>query len=273
MVSLWSSSNESAVRLTIMRSIKPLLTTMLSTLLLTMTVATPLLADTAQMTSGDKQVALVELFTSEGCSSCPPAEAWMNRFVNDEMLWKRVIPMAFHVDYWDYIGWKDSFAQSRFSERQYRYQKEGGIRTVYTPGVLLNGKEWRGWHRQIAKTSNEPIGALSLKISTQGVSAQFKPLIKPTGDLQLHVAVLAFGINTEVAAGENSGRQLSHEFVVVGLNDAVSSNLNWQMALPEVRAVGAKRHALVAWVSERGKQRPLQAVGDWIAGSLIKIDG
>lgn len=256
-----------------MRSMKPILTMMLSSLLITMTVAAPLMADSARITSGDKQVALVELFTSEGCSSCPPAEAWMNRFVKDETLWKQVIPLAFHVDYWDYIGWKDSFAQSRFSERQYRYQKEGGIRTVYTPGVLLNGKEWRGWQRQSAKASNAPVGSLLLDISTQGIAAQFKPLTKPTGDLQLHVAILAFGISTEVAAGENSGRQLAHEFVVVGLNDAVSSNLSWQMTLPTVRTVGAKRHALVAWVSERDKQRPLQAVGDWIADSLIKMDG
>ncbi|MCW8889623.1 MAG: DUF1223 domain-containing protein [Sedimenticola sp.] len=230
-------------------------------------------AETVRFTSSQEQVAMVELYTSEGCSSCPPAEAWLNRFVDDEKLWKQVIPMAFHVDYWDYIGWKDRFAQSRFSQRQYRYQKEGGIRTVYTPGVLLNGKEWRSRSSSLPSRSEKQVGTLSLELTDQGLSAQFDPAHNTQGHLRLYVAVLAFGINTEVAAGENRGRELAHEFVVVGLNETPSSDFNWQVGLPQVRAVGATRHAVVAWVSEENSLRPLQATGGWVSDGLVPVGG
>ena len=239
---------------------------------LAMLVSTNLFAETIHIASDDKQVALVELFTSEGCSSCPPAEAWMNKFVKDEGLWKRVIPMAFHVDYWDYIGWKDRFAQSRFSDRQYRYQKEGGIRTVYTPGVLVNGDEWRSFGKQPSST-DEKVGSLMLDISDSGVSAKFDSVRKKAGALKLHLAVLAFGLTTEVAAGENRGRQLPHEFVVVGVNETVSSDLRWQAVLPEIKNTNASRHAIVAWVSETDSQRPLQATGGWLPASLLSSGG
>lgn len=245
----------------------------LTGLLLATSLTSSALADTVKLTSGTQQVSLIELFTSEGCSSCPPAEAWLNRFVDDEKLWKQVIPMAFHVDYWDYIGWKDRFAQKQFSERQYRYQKEGGVRTVYTPGVFLNGKEWRSKSSQLPAGSAQTVGTLSVEVTDQGLTARFDPVEQSDKTLRLYVAVLAFGINTEVAAGENRGRQLAHEFVVVGLNHATSSDLSWQVALPKVRSVGAKRHAIVAWISQDSTLRPLQAVGGWIADSSIKEAG
>lgn len=227
------------------------------------------LAETVRFVSSQGQVAMVELYTSEGCSSCPPAEAWLNRFVEDDRLWEQVIPMAFHVDYWDYIGWKDRFAQARFSNRQYRYQKEGGIRTVYTPGVLLNGKEWRSRSSTLPAGSGNQAGILRVDITGKELSAQFEPAQATMGTLRLSVAVLAFGINTEVAAGENRGRELAHEFVVVGLNETRSSDLHWKVKLPEIKPVGANRHAVVAWVSQDKSLRPLQAVGGWVSDSLI----
>jgi len=223
-----------------------------------------LAAETLQIASGDRRVNLVELYTSEGCSSCPPAEAWLNGFLKDDQLWNSMIPLAFHVDYWDYIGWKDRFAQARFSDRQYRYQQEGGIRTVYTPGVLINGEEWRDWFRQRPAAADETAGALALEVSDSSVSARFAPVDKPVGGLRLHLAILAFGLTSEIAAGENRGRQLAHEFVVVGMSASDSLDSNWQTRLPKIRPTGAKRHALVAWVSKPDSQRPLQATGGWL---------
>lgn len=220
-----------------------------------------------QFSSGPTQVSLVELFTSEGCSSCPPAEAWLNRFVDDDRLWQQVIPLAFHVDYWDYIGWHDRFAQPRFSKRQYRYQEEGGIRTVYTPGVLVNGREWRGWRGASPPTSGQSPGNLTLLLEDGRINARFDPASGAgTGQpLRLHLAILAFGLQSEVAAGENRGRQLNHEFVVVGLESADSTDFSWQLGLPERIKTPASRHALVAWISEPGRQQPLQATGGWLA--------
>ena len=71
--------------------------------------------------SNNEQVSLIELYTSEGCSSCPPAERWLSKLADDESLWSHFVPLAFHVDYWDYIGWKDPYASKEYSQRQRRY--------------------------------------------------------------------------------------------------------------------------------------------------------
>jgi hypothetical protein len=71
-----------------------------------------------QLDSGERQVTLLELYTSQGCSSCPPAERWLNTYIDNNKLWREVVPVAFHVDYWDYIGWQDTFAAAAYGERQ-----------------------------------------------------------------------------------------------------------------------------------------------------------
>ncbi|MBV9391233.1 MAG: DUF1223 domain-containing protein, partial [Verrucomicrobia bacterium] len=95
--------------------------------------------------SGPDKVVLVELFTSEGCSSCPPAEAWLNHLTNDARLWRKVVPVSFHVDYWDSLGWKDPLAKKQFTIRQQQYAEAWRISSVYTPGFAINGEEWKGW--------------------------------------------------------------------------------------------------------------------------------
>ena len=100
--------------------------------------------ETRVIESGPRQVTLVELYTSEGCSSCPRADRWISHFVDSSDLWQRVVPLSFHVDYWDYLGWKDRFSKPEFSKRQRNHKKTGNVPAVYTPGTLVNGKEWRG---------------------------------------------------------------------------------------------------------------------------------
>jgi hypothetical protein len=95
--------------------------------------------------SSGKQTALIELYTSEGCSSCPPAETWLSRLKESPGLWKDFVPLAFHVDYWDYLGWRDPWANKSFSDRQRAYAKQWRSESIYTPGFVLNGKEWRDW--------------------------------------------------------------------------------------------------------------------------------
>jgi hypothetical protein len=112
--------------------------------------------------------------------------------------------------------------------------------------------------------ADERVGSLSLELDGDRIRARFEALGQPPGALRLHLAVLAFGLTSEVAAGENRGRELAHEFVVVGLNTSDSADLSWQAPLPEIRPTGATRHALVAWVSEPDSQRPIQAVGGWL---------
>src|SRR6266568_5478088 len=95
--------------------------------------------------SEERQTSLIELYTSEGCSSCPPAEAWLSRLKESPGLWRDFVPLAFHVDYWDYLGWGDPWANKSFSDRQRAYAKQWRSDSVYTPGFVLNGKEWRDW--------------------------------------------------------------------------------------------------------------------------------
>ncbi len=85
-------------------------------------------------TSGPGNVHLLELFTSEGCSSCPPAEAWLSKLKDDPRLWRDFVPLAFHVDYWDGLGWRDPFASKVWTARQYQYSARWKSSTVYTPG-------------------------------------------------------------------------------------------------------------------------------------------
>src|SRR5689334_12001294 len=95
--------------------------------------------------SGPQAVPLLELYTSEGCSSCPPADKWLSSIAAAGYGTDKVVPLAFHVDYWDYIGWKDRFARPDFSDRQRWVAAIGRSDFVYTPQVILNGIDFRGW--------------------------------------------------------------------------------------------------------------------------------
>src|SRR5262249_42040088 len=105
-------------------------------------------ADLLLFKSGLKKVSLLELYTSEGCSSCPPAEKWLSGLKDSSQLWANVVPVVFHVDYWDSQGWPDALASKDYTARQYLYVQKWNAPSAYTPGFVLNGKEWRGWYSQ-----------------------------------------------------------------------------------------------------------------------------
>src|SRR5690349_5159728 len=99
--------------------------------------ATQLGATTLSLESGPRKTHLLELFTSEGCSSCPPAEAWISGLKNDARLWRDFVPVTFHVDYWDRLGWRDPLASKEWTARQYEYSERWRRSGVYTPGFVL----------------------------------------------------------------------------------------------------------------------------------------
>ena len=100
-------------------------------------------AKAQQFQSTEAQFPLIDLYTSEGCSSSPRADRWLTSLKHNQGLWSKFFPIVFHVDYWDYIGWKDPLASKQFSQRQQRYPKEFNEATVYTPGMRKAGEEWR----------------------------------------------------------------------------------------------------------------------------------
>ncbi len=216
--------------------------------------------------SGDAQTTLVELFTSQGCNSCPPAERWIGGLKDDPRLWKEIVPVAFHVDYWDYIGWRDIYASPEYSARQRRYRSENGIRSVYTPGVVVNGQEWRGWFRKrslpLAETSP---GQLQVTVNDRRLKATYTAAARADQVLNLHVALLGVGLQVNVERGENSGRRLSQDFTVLKLITLASADGKWTAMLPDIEMSGDTRQAIAVWVSESGSQKPLQATGGWLA--------
>jgi hypothetical protein len=211
--------------------------------------------------SADTQTELVELFTSEGCSSCPPADRWLSSLKEDPGLFSKFVPVAFHVDYWDYIGWKDRFARPEYSERQREYVREGTVSQVYTPGYVVNGREWRQWLRGLLKWSDseQQAGRLSARLIDHQLTANFEQKRSCT----LYVAYLGMGLQTRVKAGENRGRNLKHDFVVLELL-IIDGSEQWQVELPPVPDVGQQHTALAVWVSPDNSQQVLQALGGYL---------
>jgi len=232
-------------------------------------------AQNLHLESPGPRVSLLELYTSEGCSSCPPADRWISTLRDDPRLWRDVVPVAFHVDYWDYIGWKDRFASPVYGNRQRDYARSRRVGTVYTPGFVLAGKEWRSWfHRPVLKVEKGvQAGKLELRINEDQASATFAPSKPINGELELHVAILGFGLQTEVRAGENGGSTLEHDFVVLGYESFATTRNNSlhtaSFTLPPV-SVDAERTAVAAWLSAPGDPNPIQAIGGWLSGAGVQ---
>jgi len=215
-----------------------------------------------RLNSGTRQVTLLELFTSQGCSSCPPAERWFNEYLDSDELWNSVVPVALHVDYWDNIGWKDIFARKEHGKRQRDYARAGRTRTIYTPGFFVNGREWRGWTLRLQpRASDREPGNLSVRIAGDRLSAGFPATDRP---LELHVAMLGFGIETEVTRGENRNRTLAQEFIALAHKVYPSSNGTWKVILPAIAQQPVQRHGIALWISEPGNPAPVQATGGWL---------
>lgn len=222
--------------------------------------------------STNEPTQLIELYTSEGCSSCPPADRWLNKLKNNSKLWSGFIPVAFHVDYWDYIGWKDPFANAQFSARQRQYAQEANLSSVYTPGMLLNGQEWTSWRRQShlkLPSAKNSAGKLSLTLDNGKVTADYQSAKPQASNLILNIAILGFDVKSDVSAGENNGHVFTHDFVVLGFQ-RVSMKLSekgfYTGTLDKLPTLSQQTNnlAISTWVNTKDSLTPLQATGGWI---------
>ena len=233
------------------------------------------------ITSGPARASLLELYTSEGCSSCPPAEAWLSKLAPDTRLWKDVVPVAFHVDYWDCLGWIDVFARPEYSERQRDYGMAWNAETIYTPAFVASGAEWSGWRdgKPWPPAAATEGGALTLDVRPGSSLVRFQP----SGGTKLHgkpaayVAVLGMGMSRKITAGENKGQTQTHDFVAMDLQrialkesgDAWVGQGTWQV----VKAENPSRYAVAVWVAD-DSAAPLQVAGDWLnadAAAALKV--
>ena len=233
---------------------------------------TPVEAGQFRVQSGDKQVQLIELYTSEGCSSCPPADKYISQLLADSNLWLTRIPLAFHVDYWNYIGWIDPFAKAEHSARQRLHSRYGNVRSVYTPSFVVDGSEWTGFFNgspwPVAKPDNP--GNLQLVYDGSNVDVTFSPAASVAGitsAMTLRIAWLGAGLESMVKNGENRGKKLRHNFVVLRSKTdqlTVAQGFHTRLSFTSSNLPYAEKYALVAWLEDKRTHKPVQAAGGWV---------
>ena len=205
--------------------------------------------------AGAQPPAVIELYTSEGCSSCPPADRWLSTLKGRS----DVIAMAFHVNYWDKLGWPDRFATPAITERQHQLAQSSGSSYVYTPQVVQNGRDLRAWSSSTPSRLPASSVALALKRDGNTVTASIGA---GSGRLAGYWAVLEDGHSTRVRAGENSGETLKHDHVVTLYKPvdawAGKDDKQWRLDLPPATAGVARRVAFV--VTDGATLRPVQAL-------------
>jgi hypothetical protein len=216
--------------------------------------------------SSSTQTPLIELFSSEGCSSCPPADAWLASLRKNPGLWHQFIPIEFHVDYWNQLGWVDRLSKAAFTARQQSYADEWSSANVYTPAFVLNGAEWSP-SRELPQKHRDA-GILSVRRTSGLAFSVTFDSNRSLKDAQIHGALLANGLESHVRSGENAGSTLRHEFVVVSLvQNKMDAKNNHYTALIERPPSGqkaelnARNYSVAFWVSAEGSPKPLQAVG------------
>jgi len=220
-------------------------------------------------------VALVELYTSEGCNSCPPADRWLSSLGAKGYAPDRVVPIALHVDYWDYIGWKDPYARQAFSARQHKMAALARAAIVYTPQVLLQGRDFRDWRSTAFEREVERINArparvrIALALDTRAreafeveAAAELLEGLLPA-DLALYLGAYENKLVSEVKAGENRGRTLPHDYVALqwtGPLDFQAAKLIERRRLPLLPGAVPAHSGVVAFVQNKASGEVLQAL-------------
>jgi hypothetical protein len=173
--------------------------------------------------SSAHRVALLELYTSEGCSSCPPADRWLSRLDDQGLKPDRVVPLSLHVDYWNYIGWRDPYSNRRYTQRQRKIARQNRLGTIYTPQLVLQGRDFRSWRsvslaHLLESVNQEPAGAdITLQVVPQAAreyAMSVTAKLRHPGRGRLFVAIYENQLSSNVTAGENDGRLLQHDYVV-----------------------------------------------------------
>jgi hypothetical protein len=218
-------------------------------------------ADTSATKPGmpPKGFAVIELFTSEGCSSCPPADQLIAR-IQQESKDQPVYILAFHVDYWNRLGWKDIFSDAAYTQRQYQYASWLKIQSVYTPQVIVNGsKEFVGSQESpirkaisngLEKTSSAQLTLDSIRLDNGKVAWHYQ--VGNAGHhSQLLVAIVQKSASSQVKAGENSGHTLSHVQLVRQLQTTnVDANGNGAGYLPLPAGVETADEEIIAFLQD-----------------------
>ncbi len=192
---------------------------------------------TKQVKGDFAPVAVLELFTSQGCSSCPPADALLNKIIHEEHNAK-VIGLSFHVDYWNHLGWNDPYSSNEFTKRQYWYSPNF-TSGVYTPQVVVNGNdEFVGGNKSASETKIKEALSKPASVAIDLSLTDNKLVYHLEGKYEhaiLNFAVIQNEVSNYVKRGENGGKQLIHNNVVLSFNtkNVQTANGEIQLKLPE----------------------------------------
>ncbi len=177
--------------------------------------------------NNNKKLVLVELFTSEGCSSCPPADRALAKLQIEQPIKNaEIITLAFHVDYWNYLGWKDEFSSAEYSRRQSGYSNAFGLNNIYTPQMIVDGQSQftgSGYEKaltEIGKAANENKGEVKLSLEEGLLKPNLKVEISGLDTKEgsdVFLAIAEDNLTNNIKRGENSGKTLSHMSVVRNL--------------------------------------------------------
>lgn len=225
------------------------------------------------VTSGPNTAALIELYTSEGCSSCPPADQRLSQFPSGDYSLKQVVPISLHVDYWDNLGWKEPFAQRRFGERQSWLVRVNGHKTVFTPHFFVSGTEVRNWRGrlddELKRITAEPARA-SIRIHAESTGAGVISVTgsataaSQPGQLVLFVALTEGKLISNVSAGENRGVALTHDHVVrewIGPIALKDGHVDFKQKVTARPDWNGARLGITGFVQDLGTGKVIQAVG------------
>ncbi|CAN5134637.1 DUF1223 domain-containing protein [soil metagenome] len=213
--------------------------------------------------------AVIELFTSQGCSSCPPADRLLGELAKDPS----VIALSMPIDYWDYLGWKDTLADSRFSARQKAYSSMRGDRDVYTPQVVVNGElqvigSDRGKINSAIEDSRKARSVMSVPVSMTVAGNEVKVSVAASekGATQSHgevwICSVARSVPIAVGRGENRGRELTYNNVVrnwLKVGDYTGNAANWTVPLENVARDGVD--AAAVYVQHGSRDKPGAMLG------------
>lgn len=214
-------------------------------------------------------VALVELYTSEDCDSCPPADRWLSQL---DARGDSVVPIGLHVDYWDRLGWQDRFASVAFTERQYEQMRRQDAAFVYTPQVLLQGRDFSQWRTgadtaaAFAAITRRPARAtIELAEETEAGDARVEirvnvPEQRDRRRARVTVALVQDRLVSEVKAGENAGKRLTHDHVV----------RQWRPGLPVQDNGEARERLALPLPSEAGPVTIVAFVEDTASGEVLQ---
>ena len=214
--------------------------------------------------------AVVELFTSQGCSSCPPADAYLSHLIKQAKLKKQqIIALSFHVNYWNRLGWKDPYSDQRFTQRQQRYAEVFANNTIYTPQMIVNGNKAFESPRQNVIDQGIKIGLNTpahFQIQISDVKKEENQLgftinlNEPANDLHLNLALVEKGLTTMIKAGENGGKKLTHNNVVRSFVTSSLKNetqITGKLAIP--RDMVIKNASLIAYLQSPDTMKILGA--------------